>query len=201
MIDLIFTNRNENIVKSGVIHLAISDHSLVFAVRKIVAPKSWENVGYVRNFKNFDATAFLNDLSQMSWENVTQYENPNLCWQLWKSFYLQVLNRHAPFRRMRIRGNSLPWITPNIKNLMRARDFHKKKGAKFNSQLHWAKYKDIRNEGNSELYKAKKSYFCDKFEDCAQTKNPKQSWHHINHLLGNKNYKSNNIPQILFLTT
>ena len=175
LIDLIFTNRNENVVKSGIIHLVISDHSLVFAVRKFVAPKSWKNVRYVRNFKNFDATAFLNDLSQMIWENVTQYENPNLCWQLWKSFYLQVLNRHAPFRRMRIRGNSLSWITPNIKNLMRARDFHKKKAAKFNSQLHWAEYKYIRNKVYSELYKAKKSYFCDKFEDCAQTKDPKQS--------------------------
>jgi hypothetical protein len=45
------------------------------------------------------------------------------------------------------------------------------------------------------LYKAKKRYFCDKFEDCAQTKDPKQCWHHINHLLG-KNFKSNNIPQL-----
>ena len=79
---------------------------------------------------------------------------------------------------MRIRGSSLPWITPNIKNLIRARDFHKK----------------IRNI-NSQWYKAKKSYFCDKFENCAPTKEPKQSWHHINHLMG-KNYKSNNIPQI-----
>ena len=58
-----------------------------------------------------------------------------------------------------------------------------------NSQLHWAKHKNIRDKVNSELYIAKKSYFCDKFEDCAQTKDPKQSWHHINHLMG-KNYKS-----------
>jgi hypothetical protein len=78
---------------------------------------------------------------------------------------------------------------------MKARDFHKKKAVKFNSQLHWAKYKDTRNKVNSELYKAKKRYFCDKFEDCAQTKDPKQSWHHINHLLG-RNFKSNNIPQL-----
>ena len=34
------------------------------------------------------------------------------------------------------------------------------------------------------------------FISLAETKDPKQSWHHIiNHLLG-KNYKSNNIPQI-----
>ena len=54
---------------------------------------------------------------------MAQYENPNSCWQLWKSFYLQILDRHA------------------------------------------------------------------------QTKDPKQSWHHINHLLG-RNFKSNNIPQL-----
>jgi hypothetical protein len=106
--DLISTNKKENIVKSGVIHLGISDHSLIFAVRNFFTPKSRKNVRYVRNFKNFNATDFLNDLSQMPWENVAQYENPNSCRQLWKSFYLQILNRHAPFRCMRIRGNSLP---------------------------------------------------------------------------------------------
>ena len=57
------------------------------------------------------------------------------------------------------------------------------------SQLHWAKYKNIHDKVNFELYKAKKSYFCDTFEDCARTKDPKQSWHHINPLMS-KNYKS-----------
>ena len=36
LINLIFTNKKENIVKSGVIHLGISDHSLIFAVRKFL---------------------------------------------------------------------------------------------------------------------------------------------------------------------
>ncbi len=97
---------------------------------------------------------------------------------------------------MRTRRNSLPWITSITENLIRARDFHKKKAVKFDSQLHWAKYKDTRNKVNSELCKAKKCYFCDKFEICAQTKDPKQSWHRINHLL-DKNYKSGNIPQLI----
>jgi hypothetical protein len=94
LIDLIFTNKKENIVKSGVIHLGISDHSLIFAIRNFFTPKSQQNVRYVRNFKNFNATDFLNDLSQMPWENVAQYGNPNSCWQLWKSFYLQILDHH-----------------------------------------------------------------------------------------------------------
>jgi hypothetical protein len=91
LIDLIFTNKKENIVKSGVIHRGISDHSLIFAIRKFFTPKSRQNVRYVRNFKNFNATDFLNDLSQMPWEKVAQYENPNSCWQLWKSFTCKYL--------------------------------------------------------------------------------------------------------------
>ena len=133
------------------------------------APIVRQNVRYVRNFKNFNATDFLiNDLSQMPWENVVQYENPNSCWQLWKSFYLQILDRHAPFRCMRIRGNSLPWITPNIKNLMKVRDFHKKKAVKFNSQLLYT--------GRSiKTLSIKLTLNCTKpkfptFADCAQTK-------------------------------
>ncbi len=53
--------------------------------------------------------------------------------------------------------------------------FSQKESSDIYSQLHWAKYKDTRNKVNSELYKAKKSYFYDKFEVCAQTKDPKQS--------------------------
>lgn len=34
LIDLILTNRPENISNSGVIHLGISDHSMIFAVKK-----------------------------------------------------------------------------------------------------------------------------------------------------------------------
>jgi hypothetical protein len=42
MIDLFFTNKPENILQSGVIHLGISDHSLIYAVRKFNSPKCRE---------------------------------------------------------------------------------------------------------------------------------------------------------------
>jgi hypothetical protein len=31
---------------------------------------------------------------------------------------LKIFDRYAPFRCMRIWGNSLPWITPNIKSII-----------------------------------------------------------------------------------
>ena len=44
LIDLFFTNRLENISQSGVVHLGISDHSLIYAVRKFSLPKSRKSV-------------------------------------------------------------------------------------------------------------------------------------------------------------
>jgi hypothetical protein len=96
---------------------------------------------------------------------------------------------------MRVRANSLPWINSNIKELMRMRDFHKKRAAKYNSQTHWDKYKEIRNKVNTEMYKAKKNFFCKKIKDCDLAKDPKQSWKLINELLG-KNNRGNNISQL-----
>ena len=145
LIDIMLTNKEENISKSGVIHLGLSDHSLIYAVRKYCSPKSRQNTRYIRNFKNFNSRDFLTDLAFMPWESVAQHDNPNVCWQVWKSYYLQVLDRHAPLRCKRVRGNTLPWISPDIKNLMRSRDFHKKWAVKHNSQNHWENYKYLCN--------------------------------------------------------
>ena len=40
LIDTILTNKPENISQSGVVHLGISDQSLIFAIRKLTIPKS-----------------------------------------------------------------------------------------------------------------------------------------------------------------
>ena len=59
VIDLILTNRSENISESGVIHLGVSDHSLVYLVRKFTPPKSRKTAREVRNFKNFVESDFI----------------------------------------------------------------------------------------------------------------------------------------------
>ncbi len=82
LIDLILTNRPENISRSGVIHLGISDHSLVYAVRKFTLPKGRQKNRQVRNFKNFVENDFIRDVSQLPWEMVYQFGDPNLRWQV-----------------------------------------------------------------------------------------------------------------------
>ena len=135
-IDLLLTNRAENILKVGTVDPGISDHSLIFAVRKGRIYKSQKNSKYFRNFKRFRSSDFLNDLSQVPWETVAQHDNPNVCWQIWITLFLQILDLHAPLRCMRVRGNSIPWTSSYIRNLMKQRNFYKKRAIKYNAQNH-----------------------------------------------------------------
>ena len=101
LIDLILTNRLENIVSSGVIHVRISDHGLILNV--------------VRNFKRFSINNFRSDLLQVPWDLIFAFRDPNASWILWKSFFDEILNKHAPLFNKRIRSRQSRWITLAIK--------------------------------------------------------------------------------------
>ncbi len=45
--------------------------------------------------------------------------------------------KYSHYLKVRIRANSLPWITQKIKEQMNSRDFYKKQAVKYNSQIHW----------------------------------------------------------------
>ena len=52
LIDVIITNKPVNYLKSGIIHIGISDHSLVYTFRKLSVPKSKHKVVVTRCLMN-----------------------------------------------------------------------------------------------------------------------------------------------------
>ena len=139
VIDLIFPNMVDTIATSGVIHLGISDHSLFYAVRKFAVPKTRPIIKEVLNFKHFVEVDFINDLNGVLWQNVECFDDPNLACQAWKSDVNAILDHHAPIRHMRVRRSSVPWLTFDIKKMMKERDYHKKKKQKQNMLLNTAR--------------------------------------------------------------
>ena len=196
LIDLILTNRPENILLTGVIHLGISDHSLIYAVRKFKLPKSRPTIKEVRNFKHFCVDKFRADLHQAPWDMIFSFDDPNICWTLWKSFFHETLSKHAPLCQKRVRSNPVPWITPTIKQIMRNRDFHKKRAIKYNSSYNWQKYKNLRNIVNREMKLSKSQFYHSEIQTCAISGNIKKTWSVINSLTG-KSKKTTSINEIL----
>ena len=100
LIDLIFTNYADSIVCSGVSHVGISDHSLIYVYRKLspaFPSKEHSTISY-RNFKNFNRESFHNDIDQQGW-TCNGFDDPNVLWADWKTKLFHDVNFHAPLER------------------------------------------------------------------------------------------------------
>ena len=99
MIDLIFTNTPDKIVCSGVSHVGISDHSLIYGFCKLstgLHNKGHSTVNY-REFKNFNSEGFRNDICSQNWEvGLRAYNNPNDMWRVSKTTFNNVVEMSSP---------------------------------------------------------------------------------------------------------
>ncbi len=146
LIDLILTNRPENILSTGVIHLGILDHSLIYAVRKFKLPRSSPIL--LRKF------VILNTFRLMNFAQI-YFKHP----EIWH-FPLMTLT-HAGFCGSHFSMKHLinmyhsvkneldqiqypAWITPANKQIMRNRDIHKKRAISWKSSYHWQIYQNLR---------------------------------------------------------
>ena len=79
LIDLIYTNYPDKVVCSGVCHVSISDHSLVFAYRKLsigAVSKTHNTINY-RTFENFNRDHFRNDIASQNWDVLDNFQDRN----------------------------------------------------------------------------------------------------------------------------
>ena len=164
LIDLCITNSPEKVTNSGVIHLGISDHSLVFMTRKVHYNRNCPRTIEMRQFKHFQKSNFLSDLEQMPWSNVDLYSDPNDMWQEWKQMFVHCMDKHAPRKLKRISKKRAPWITRGLLHKMHKRDLIKKKAISSNDRVMWEQFKCARNQANNAIKHAKKRCFSDNLE-------------------------------------
>ena len=190
LIDLIFTNRPDRVVCSGVAHLGISDHSLIYVYRKLSIPSEskGDNNVRIRYFNKFDSDLFRNDIQAQPWDDILKIENPNDIWIKWKFMFLKVCDKHAPTRTRRIRKSKSPWISAHLKDLMHHRDRLKIKAIKSKDSRDWSVFRKTRNRVNAEIRNAKKSYYNNTFDKYSN--NPRKTWQTINEVTSRVNNKS-----------
>ena len=97
IIDHIVTNKPTCVSESGVILCAISDHDVTFAIRRARLPKikNQPKIIRVRKYNKFDNETFRNDLKNMNFDQIKSItDDPTEMWELWKRFYIDILNKH-----------------------------------------------------------------------------------------------------------
>ena len=195
LIDLCFTNHPDKVRLSGTHSLGISDHSLIYLIRKSNCQVINTNFPVaMRQFKNFNDEEFLNDLRQVDSTEVNLLNDPNDMWFDWLLKFSAILGIHAPFSNKRLRCKKSPWINSLLIQKMRERDSLKKRFDKNPNDLVWSQFKKARNEVNNLVKKTKRDYFMTQFNTAKR--DPKNTWRLINEITSRKTSVNSNVKAI-----
>ena len=90
------------------IHLALSDHSLVYCTLKAGAPKALPLVIEYRSYKHYNKERFLQDFRTTDWSPVYKTYDVNDAVNTWCAIYTSIADQHAPIKSQRVKGLKTP---------------------------------------------------------------------------------------------
>lgn len=159
LIDIIITSDNECINEGRVINLHdVSDHcALACNINKLKSVNYFKSVTF-RDFKNFDENIFFRQFHGVNWDNIYEMHDVNCMVQFLNENLIEVFDVTAPIRTVRVTKPPAPWLTFNVKEMMKLRDKAFKKFKETRSPTHWNYYKDLKNQVNYAIRREKKAY-------------------------------------------
>ena len=110
------------------------------------------------------------------------YDNADDVWGHWSTLFKDILDQHAPIKRKWVRGDQLPWITPQIQREIALRNKLFKRHRKDPSPSSWEAYTKQRNKVTSLKRKGVKT-FC--YDASTAAKHPGDFWKKMRPLLPN----------------
>ena len=186
IIDHIITNRPERVYESGVIPCGTSDHDLIFMTKKIRSPKSKfaPRIINIRNQKRFDLRAFQHDiLNNIPFDEIkATCKDANEIWLQWKTFFLDILDKHMPNTQIKIKGNRILYVNSDVKQMIRQRDYPRAKANKTGSNILRQAHCHLRNKVNHTLKQLRKNYYTNKIEE--NKDNLKKTWQVMREAMG-----------------
>ena len=103
----------------SVIAPSISDHNLVEVTLRIRRPKVKAKYATVRSYSRYTSDSFCEDLFLVAWHMVHFFDYIDSQIEIFNSLFLEVLDRHAPIKRIKIKARTNPFITPEISSSWR----------------------------------------------------------------------------------
>ena len=81
----------------------------------------------------------------------------NEVWLRWKAFFFGILDKHVPVTKIKVKGNSLPCVTSELKALIKTRDYLRTKANKTGSEYLRQAFNHTRNKVNKLLSNLQKT--------------------------------------------
>ena len=191
-IDLVLTSNPKKHVVTEPFRINLSDHYMVYTVIETKLKQKMANHKYAtfRAYKKFNESAFINDVHNSFKHTDFSKDDMYTSWDKWKCKFLDLCDKYAPIRKMRVRKNHLPWVDGEVLEKIYERDSIHKIAVSGKNDGDWSQYKIIRNEVSNLIKMKKKEYFMSKL---TSAKNSKEMWNTMKEIIPNKR-NNNSIP-------
>ncbi len=170
LIDHIISSKPEMIKETKCLELGISDHMLVYVSLTTKVKRPLPKIINACTYSKFNSEHFRKDIEEAPWSVCSVFNDTDDVYWAWSHLFNNICKRHAPYREVKVRQNSLPWITPQIRHLMnyRYKTFLRVKRSQ-NPEL-FAEYRALRNRVTREVRLSKTKYYMDMFNEVKSCK-------------------------------
>ena len=150
ILDLVLSNAPDLVTRIEVVP-GLSDHSLVFFEYDVKVDKKKNVLRQIFLYNKANWDCMKSDLVELN-ENFDRLENYEVdeLWLKFKNCLHESMNKHIPKKTTRPR-DSYPWITPDMRKIMRKRDKLSCKGKKLGNQEMIDKSKEYRKEAKKQV--------------------------------------------------
>ena len=161
IIDHIWTNNTEKLIKNWVSECSFSDHNYIGARLRIKTETHNYPITF-RNFKNFPVYNFRADLSMHEWSKIYETEDVDKAAEILESYLLITLDKHAPERTILMSKKKNLKLTEETLKRIKERNIAKAEMKRTRTKASKDNYKLLRNRVVGLIKKEKARLIFDK---------------------------------------
>ncbi|KAM3962176.1 RNA-directed DNA polymerase from mobile element jockey [Aphomia sociella] len=185
LLDLMLVSSLDHVKDFGQFPAAFSFHDLIYLSYNIRPPKLKSRTLMQRNFGSIDTEKLREDAAQINWDSIIDASSVDEQVELFSAALIQLYDRHAPVRPVRVRHLPAPWLTDDIKKLIHRKNHAK---AKYKSNPMYREiYVQARNHCNRACREAQRRHIHKSVENGS----PAKIWKFLKSLGIGKNQNKN----------
>ena len=101
---------------------SVSDHHLVYLVLTLKTPRLEPSYITIRSYANYNAKQFSVDLSLVPFHIISMFDDFDDQVETFNALFTDILDDQAPLKRVKITLRPNPFISAEIRQLMKNRD-------------------------------------------------------------------------------
>ena len=195
LLDVAFTNI-KFVKEAGTLDSFLSDHQPIFLLKKKERNcEKLEQQFEGRSYRLYNKQEFIDNITSKNWKHFYDASDPTEAWEEMLKIITDEANRQCPVRSFKIRNTKPCWLTNELIEQMKDRDYFYRKAKSLNSEDDWNIAKFHRNQVNFNVRRAKADYIKDQLRH--NEGNSAKFWRTIKQIMPHKKSSTRNSKIII----